>query len=154
MGRQPMSSPPSQRPLELILARNLLTSIATPAFLVSREGAMLFYNEAAGALLGVPFEETGRMDPEAWVKSFGPFDAKGEPIPIEELPLTGALRDGRPAHSNFTIRSTDGEHHDIAASGMPIVSTEHGASGAIIFFWPLDPEAARELTTGRHEAVG
>jgi len=150
-----MSSHPSQqRPLELILARNFLTSIATPAFLVSSEGAMLFYNEAAGALLGVPFEEIGRLDPDAWIKSFGPFDPNGAPIPIEQLELTIALRDGRPAHSTFTIRSTDGEHHEIAASGMPIVSAENGASGAIIFFWPLDPDAARELTTGQHEAVG
>jgi PAS domain-containing protein len=154
MGSHPMSPPPSQqRPLELILARNLLTSIATPAFLVSKEGAMLFYNEAAGALLGVPFEETGRMDPETWIKSFGPFDSQGVPIPIEEMPLTAALRDRRPAHATFTIRSTDGQMHEIAASGMPMVSAEHGASGAIIFFWPLDDNVARDITTGRHEAV-
>jgi PAS domain-containing protein len=150
----PMSPPPSQqRPLELILARNLLTSIATPAFLVSREGAMLLYNEAAGALLGVPFEETGRMDPETWIKSFGPFDSHGVPIPIDEMPLTAALRDRRPAHATFTIRSTDGQMHEIAASGMPMVSAEHGASGAIIFFWPLDDNVARDIATGRHEAV-
>jgi len=148
-----MSSPASpQRPLELILARNLLTSIATPAFLVSSEGAMLFYNEGAGALLGVPFEETGRMDPDTWISSFGPFDGDGKPVPMEQLDLTAALREGRPAHSNFTIRSTNGDLHEIAASGMPIVG-DSGASGAIIFFWPLDDEAARELTTGRHEAV-
>lgn len=148
-----MSPPPSQqRPLELILARNLLTSIATPAFLVSKEGAMLFYNEAAGALLGVPFEETGRMDPETWVKSFGPFDSSGTPIPIEELTLTAALRDRRPAHANFTIRSTDGQLHEIAASGMPIIG-EQGASGAIIFFWPLDDDFARDIATGKHEVV-
>lgn len=115
---------------------------------------MLFYNEGAGALLGVPFEETGRMDPEKWTGSFGPFDEKGDPIPVEELPLTVALRDGRPSHSTFTIRSTDGESHQIAASGMPIVSSEHGASGAIIFFWPLDPSHAREVTTGSHEVIG
>ncbi len=30
--------------------------------------------------------------------------------------------------------------HEIAASGMPIVGNENGASGAIIFFWPLDDE--------------
>ncbi len=143
-----------QKPLELILARNLLTSIATPAFLVSTEGEMLFYNEGAGALLGVPFEETGRMDSSTWISSFGPYDEKGEPIPLENLELTAALRDGRPAHSTFCIRSTDGSQHEVAASGMPIVSAERGASGAIIFFWPLDPEHARELTTGRHEAVG
>ena len=40
-----------QRPLELILARNLLASLSTPAFLVDGEGEIAFYNEAAGALL-------------------------------------------------------------------------------------------------------
>jgi PAS domain-containing protein len=113
---------------------------------------MLFYNEAAGALLGVPFEETGRMDPDTWIKSFGPFDSQGVPIPIEEMPLTAALRDRRPAHSTFTIRSTDGQMHEIAASGMPMIG-EQGASGAIIFFWPLDDDVARDIATGRHEAV-
>jgi PAS domain-containing protein len=142
-----------QKPLELILARNLLTSIATPAFLVARDGSLLFYNEAAGALLGVPFEETGRMGPSEWIEAFGPINTEGEPIEVESLPLTVALRDGRPAHANFMIRSTRGERHEIAASGMPIISNEHGASGAIVFFWPLDEERARELTTERHEAV-
>ena len=42
----------AQKPLELILARNLLSSISTPAFLVSDHGTLMFYNEAAGALLG------------------------------------------------------------------------------------------------------
>jgi hypothetical protein len=48
--RAPMEA--SQRPLELILARNLLTAISTPAFLVDNTAQLLFYNEAAGALLG------------------------------------------------------------------------------------------------------
>ena len=47
-----MSSPRSQKPLELILARNLLTSISTPAFLLDADAAVVFYNEAAAALLG------------------------------------------------------------------------------------------------------
>src|SRR4051812_36033699 len=45
-----------QKPLELILARNFLTSLSTPAFLVDRSGALIFYNEAAGAMLGISFE--------------------------------------------------------------------------------------------------
>lgn len=147
-----MSSP--QKPLELILARNLLTSISTPAFLVARDGTMLFYNEAAGAMLGVPFEETGRLEPDEWMGSFGPFDSEGKTIPLEELPLTRALRDGRPSHANFRIRAKTGEEYEIAASGMPMISSEHGASGAIIFFWPVDEDRAREVATGRHEAVG
>ncbi len=41
------------RPLELILARNLLASLSTPAFLVDEDGVVVFYNDAAAALLGV-----------------------------------------------------------------------------------------------------
>ena len=46
----------AQKPLELILARNLLSSISTPAFLVDAEGMLVFFNEAAGALVGRRFE--------------------------------------------------------------------------------------------------
>ena len=49
-----------QRPLELILARNLLSSLSTPAFLVDEPGDIAFYNDAAGALLGRRYEDTGR----------------------------------------------------------------------------------------------
>jgi PAS domain-containing protein len=143
-----------QKPLELILARNLLTSVSTPAFLVARDGALLFYNEAAGALLGVPFEEIGRMDAGDWTAAFGPFDGEGEAIPIEELSITKALRQGRPAHSTFCIRSAKGGSHEIAASAMPIVGAGASASGAMIIFWPLDEDFAREIATGQHEAVG
>ena len=144
----------SQKPLELILARNLLTSVTTPAFLVARDGHLLFYNEGAGALLGRPFEDVGQLPPGEWSASFGPLDDDGKPIPLEELPLTQALRDGRPAHAEFSVRSVNGKHHKIAASAMPIVGNATGASGAMVIFWPLDAEHARSLTTGQHEVVG
>ena len=58
----PVNAPqrPPQRPLELILARNFLSSVSTAAFLVDGEGMIVFYNEAAGDLLGPRFEEAGR----------------------------------------------------------------------------------------------
>src|SRR5688572_26788736 len=108
----------SQKPLALILARNLITSIATPAFLVDERARLLFYNEAAGALLGMSFEESGRMEPSRWTATFGPFNDDGEPVTLEQLPLTMALRHGRPAHSNFMVRSTSGEEHRIEASAL------------------------------------
>ena len=144
----------SQKPLELILARNLLTSVTTPAFLVARNGSLLFYNEGAGALLGRPFEDVGQLDADEWTESFGPLDADDVPIPLEELPLTAALRDGRPAHAEFRVRDARGTMHEIAASAMPIVGHGNGASGAMVIFWPVDPDKARDLTTGRHEVVG
>jgi PAS domain-containing protein len=144
----------SQKPLELILARNLLTSVTTPSFLVARDGALLFYNEAAGAMLGRPFEDVGQLDASEWTESFGPLDDNDEPIPLEDLPLTRALRDGRPAHAEFCVRDSKGVKHTIAASAMPIVGNSEGASGAMVIFWPVDAEKAREVTTGRHEVVG
>ena len=128
-----------QRPLELILARNLVAGLSTPAFLVDEDAVVVFYNEAAGALLGRRFEEAGRMKPEEWSTAFGPIDPVGEPIDLERLPLTIALRGGRPAHHRFRIQSIDSGEHEIEVSAIPIVTTE-GTRGAIAIFWTVDPE--------------
>jgi PAS domain-containing protein len=125
----------AQKPLELILARNFTASLSTPAFLVDEDGVLVFYNEAAGMLLGKRFEEAGSMGPEEWGTKFGPFDDEGRPVPFDQLPLTIALRGGSPAHSSFRIRSLEGSEHDIQVSALPIVTSE-GARGAIAFFWP------------------
>ncbi len=130
----------AQKPLELILARNLLSSISTPAFLTGDEGMLLFYNEAAAALLGRRFEESGRLTHEEWSAEFGPFEENGRPLAYDELPLTQAIREGRPEHFTFQIRTHHGAMRQIAASGIPIVGPG-GSSGAIVIFWPVDEKA-------------
>lgn len=131
-----MDSPVSQKPLELILARNLLTSLSTPAFLLDHDAALIFFNEAAAALLGRSFEDVGRMSAEEWSAIVGLIDQNGKPAVIEELDTTDAIRAGRPAHGRFTIRSAKGEEIEIQASAFPIVASENGTSGAMILFWP------------------
>jgi PAS domain-containing protein len=126
-----------QKPLELILARNLLTSISTPAFLIDSDTAVVFYNESAAALLGRSFEDAGRMSAEEWTAAFGPLDTEGAPVEVDSLEVTAAIRDGRPSHGTFTIRTAGGERTTIEASAFPIVTSEHGSSGAMILFWPL-----------------
>lgn len=125
----------TQRPLELILARNLMSALSTPAFLVDEGGILVFYNEAAGTLLGKRFEELGTVSAEEWGALFGPFGADGGPIPYDELPLVVAVRDGRPAHADFEISSVDGTRHRVEVSAFPIL-TAHGSQGAIAVFWP------------------
>lgn len=129
-----------QKPLELILARNLLTSLATPAMLVNRPGDVVFYNEAAGALLGRRFEESGEMPASEWVNTHGPFDDDGRPLEIERQPLTAALRANRPAHASHTIRSVQGTEHRIEVSALPIIGTDR-FQGAMVFFWPAAGDA-------------
>jgi PAS domain-containing protein len=123
-----------QRPLGMILARNFLTSLSTPAFLVDEGGGIIFYNEAAGGLLGISFEEFGQKPADEWSGAIGPFGEDGKPLPIEELPTTRALRAGRPAHGTFCIHSVHGDEHEIESTALPIVA-EEGQEGAMIFFW-------------------
>lgn len=137
----------SQKPIELILARNLMSSLSTPAFLVDEGGTLVFYNEAAGVLLGKRFEEVGKVGAEEWGTMFGPFGDDGDPIPYDELPLVLSVRQGRPAHSIFSIRSADGIQHEIEVSAFPIL-TAHGSRGAIAVFWPT-----KDAATGEHEVA-
>jgi PAS domain-containing protein len=130
----------SQRPIELILARNLLSSVSTAAFLASGPGEIVFYNDAAAAILGQRFEETGQMSAEEWTSTFGPLDENDHPIPLEEQPLTIALRANRPGHAVYRIRSRKGVERKIEASGLPIVGID-GFQGAMVFFWPVDEAA-------------
>ena len=124
----------TQRPLELILARNLLSTLSTPAFLANRPGDIVFYNEAAGIVLGRRFEENGAMSAQDWVETFGPIDDDGRPIPVEEQPLTHALRRNRPGHSRHRIRSANGSEHMVEVSGVPVIGGD-GFVGAMVFFW-------------------
>jgi PAS domain-containing protein len=129
-----MESP--QKPLELILARNLLTSISTPSFLVDGAGSLVFYNEAAAAVLGRSFEESGQMTASEWTEAFGPLSSDGGPLEFDELSLTKAIRDGRPAHGTFRIRTAHDPEQEIEAAAFPIVASPEGSSGAMIMFWP------------------
>ena len=137
----------AQKPIELILARNLMTSLSTPAFLVDEGGVLVFYNEAAGQLLGRRFEEMGKVGPEEWTSAFGPLGDDGAPLPYDDLPLVTAVRQGRPAHARFKIRSTDGALHEIESSALPIL-TAHGSRGAIAIFWPTDGSIAAGSPSG------
>jgi PAS domain-containing protein len=131
---EPMESP--QKPLELILARNLLTSISTPSFLVDGDGTMVFYNEAAAAVLGRSFEEAGQMSVVEWTEAFGPISQDGDPLDFDEVSLTKAIREGRPAYGKFRIRTAANPEQPIEAAAFPIVASQQGSSGAMIMFWP------------------
>jgi PAS domain-containing protein len=120
--------------LELILARNLVSAITLAAFLVDPEGKLVFFNDAAGELVGRRFEEVGRLRQEEWASEFGPFDEFGQMLPTEELPLTRALREGLPAHDRFRMSVRAEELVEVDVSALPL-ATADGFKGAIVVFW-------------------
>src|SRR3954463_2210157 len=130
----------ASQPLELILARNLISGIGLAAFLVDPEGVLVFFNDAAGDLIGRRFEEVGRLRRDQW-NEFGPFDEFGQLMPTDDLPLTVALRKGLPAHDRFRM-STGGENLiEVDVSALPLGSAD-GFKGAIVVFWRSEDAGA------------
>ena len=125
-------------PIELIQTRGLMSNLTTPAFLVDTEGTLVFFNEAAGELLGLRYEEAGPMDPQEWGTRFLPMRADGSPFPVEELPLSVALAKDLPSHERMRIRSVAEVDHEIEVCAFPITGTE-GTRGALAIFWLLGP---------------
>jgi len=122
----------SAQPLQLILARNLISLLSVPAFVVDTDGTLLFYNETAGELIGRRFEETGRLSPEQW-HAIGPLDAEGNELPDEDVPMRTALRHNRAAGGRFHIRTDDGSLREVDAGAIPL-ATDDEVHGALITF--------------------
>ena len=121
------------QPLLLILARNLIAGVTVPGFVTDAEGAIVFYNDAAGELLGHRFEETGRLSREQW-NTIGPVDEDGEPLNTS-APLTTALKHNRPSHERFRICTDQRNVVMVETSAVPLTGPD-GFHGAIVVFWP------------------
>lgn len=133
MTQTPIRADGREQPLELILARNLVSIVSIAALLVDIDGRVVFFNDAAAEIIGSPFEETGAMTREEWNSTYGPFDEDGAPLASEALPLTVALREGRPAYARLRIRGERGLL-EVEAGALPLLGPA-GYHGAMVFFW-------------------
>ena len=103
---------PDEQPLELILARNLISIISIAALLVDSDGRILFFNEAAAEIVGAPFEEIGVLQQDQWSARYGPFGTDGQPLPPDELPVATAVRESRPSYGQLLRASRVGTARD------------------------------------------
>jgi PAS domain-containing protein len=130
----------ADRPLELILARNLISIISLAALLVDSDQRIVFYNDAAAEIVGSPFEEIGTLPQEEWNARYGPFDDEGAPVPPDVLPLSIAVREGRPAYARLHIRGERGPL-EVETGALPLVGPA-GYHGAIVIFWVIGDDGA------------
>ncbi|SRR5216683_5757273 len=125
----------SQKAIELILMRQLASSLAMPIFLVDPSGNLLFYNEPAEQLLSSRYDETGEMTMKEWSNLFVPIGENGSPLPGEALPLNIALHKHRAAHLAFWIKGLDGISKKIGATAFPLQGQGARLLGAVGIFW-------------------
>ena len=126
----------AQQPIELILLRQLATSLVVPVFIVDERGDLVFLNEPAERLLGIRLEELGDLPFETWTTAFRPKALDGSTVVAEDLPLVRAIVDRHPAHGPLLITGSDGVDRTIEITAFPIVANPEGSSGAMILFWP------------------
>lgn len=125
----------AQKPIEVILTRQLASMVALPVFLVGGDGTLVYYNEPAEAVLGRRFDETGEMPAAEWATAWQPTDAGGQPL--ERIPLTTALAERRPAHGEFWITGHDGMRRHIQATAIPLQRGTGEVLGAVVIFWEV-----------------
>lgn len=125
----------AQHPIELILAQRLASHLAMPVFLVGADGALLYYNDAAEAIFGYRFDETGSVPMEVWATVLAPADPDGTPLPADEMPVVRALRTRQPIQGALRIRGLDGVDREITGTVLPLEGQGGRHVGALAVFW-------------------
>ena len=125
----------AQRSIELILFRQLATSLAVPVFLVDEAGDLIFLNEPAEGLLGIRFDDIDEMPFEEWRTAFRPRAPDGTVLSPDETPLVKALRERRPTHQKLQITGNDGVERTIEVTAFTLEGGRGRLIGAVAMFW-------------------
>ena len=131
-------SAPTQQSLQLILARNLISTLSSAAFIVDPNAVVVFYNEAAGDFLGIRYEETGKITLSEWRKRMGPVDAEGHPVPGGDMPIDIAHREQLPVHDSGMVHPPQGEERHVEMLALPLIGPNDSYEGAVGVFWSRD----------------
>jgi PAS domain-containing protein len=138
----------AQRPVELILARQLASSLAVPALLVDSSGDTLFFNEQAESIFARRFDEIEAFGFEKRTTVLEPSRADGGPLPVGELPGMLAMRDRRPAHAALNVHGFDGVTRPVEATAVPVESASGHVLGALVVLWSRpDPMPTTPVAT-------
>ena len=125
----------AQRNLVLILARDFASRLATPVFLVDPDDNLIYFNEAAERLLGMPFVEGSVVTADRWSNQVVAADDEDRPLSDDERPLRVALDQRSPSHRSMKIRAAEGTFRRIEVTAFPLFAHADECVGAMSIFW-------------------
>jgi len=128
-----------QRPVEIILMRQLASYLAMPIMVFDPAGNLLFYNEPAESILGRRFDETGEIPLEEWYAIADLTAEDGSPLPLEDRPLVIALQKHRAAHGAVWLRNPEGNRRRLEVTAFPLEGQGGRPLGAVVIFWEAQP---------------
>ena len=106
-----------------------MSALSTPAFLVDEGGVLVFYNEAAGTLLGKGFEEVGTRRRRRVGRALRALRRERQADPLRRAAAghRGPQRPSRPRRTSASARPT-APATTVEVSAFPIL-TAHGSQG-------------------------
>jgi PAS domain-containing protein len=125
--------------LVLIRAKHLAESVTLPMFLADADGNLIFYNEAAEALVGRPFVDSGAISAIEWQQMFNVRDRADAPFPLESMPGWITVQGARPAMGHIRFTSADRTEHFAAVCAFPLFTEQTRFEGALLLFWEDEP---------------
>lgn len=134
-----------QRAVELILARQLASSLTVPVLLVDARGDLLYINEPAEEIFGRRFDDIDSLPLAERAAILAPRDRDGHPLPPDDLPGIRAMRGNQPVHAEFWINSFDGRPRATESTAIPLQGVDDTVVGAFIAVWLTDLPGAETL---------
>ena len=124
-----------QKHLVLILAREFASNLSTPALIADARGRLLFYNEAAEAIVGQRFAEVAETPLDDWLATFNLRTLESEPLPAERRPTRIALDEQRIAYLQLRVTSVDGIDREVEVTAFPLFAHTDDFVGIVALFW-------------------
>jgi PAS domain-containing protein len=124
-----------QKHLVLILAREFASNLSTPTIVADARGYLVFYNEAAEAVVGRRFSEAEEMPLDSWLEAFEPRTTDAEPLPREQQPGRIAFEERRASHLRYLVRSADGVERQIEVTAFPLFAHSDEFVGIVAIWW-------------------
>jgi PAS domain S-box-containing protein len=128
--------PRAQKHLVLIFAREFASNLATPMLLTDADGTLVFFNEAAEAIVGSTFAEAGEMSFSEWSARSAARTLDGRRLSDDERAAGIALHERRPAHQELVITGLDGSEREIELTAFPLFAYGDEFLGVVLIFWP------------------
>ena len=126
----------AQQSVEMILVRQLASYLFVPVIVVDTTETIVFYNEPAERILGVRFEETGRIGPEEVERLIELSDDPAAGPDEAGRPMATALQQRRPAHARrWLLRRGDRVRLQVELTAFPVIDQEDRLLGAVAMFW-------------------
>jgi hypothetical protein len=127
----------TSKSIQIILARQLASCVATPILLVDAVGTLIFYNEPAETIFHQRFDETGEIPAGEWTARLVAVDDDRNPIPPEDRPMMRVLSECAPLSQRIWIQRSDGEWRHLLVNAFPLIGEKDILFGAMSIFWEI-----------------